>query len=85
MLLQIQEVDEGFIVTATQNKVRGNLKRGRGIKRLIPLAVAAESKPLEDLTRETSRQCRYFRIEQLDGLMSNEIEGLFKKKLIRVQ
>ena len=48
-LSDMQEVDQGFIVTATQSKVRNNLKRGRGSKRVSPVAVAAESIPLEDI------------------------------------
>jgi hypothetical protein len=81
-LSDMQEVDEGFIVTATQSKVRNNLKRGRGSKRVIPVAVPAESIPLEDiLTGETSRQCKYFKMKQLEGMKADEIEGFVQENL----
>jgi hypothetical protein len=81
-LADMQEVDEGFIVTATQSKVRDNLKRGRGSKRVTAVAVAAESIPLEDIsTGATSRQCRYFKMKQLESLAASEIESFVEENL----
>lgn len=81
-LSDMQEVDEGFIVTATPSKIRDNLKRGRGSKRVRPVAVAAESIPLEDIaTGKISNQCRYFKMKQLDGLKSEEIEEFVEDNL----
>jgi hypothetical protein len=43
---------------------------------VTPVAAAAEPIPLEDiLTGEISRQCRYFKMKQLEGLKADEIEG----------
>lgn len=81
-LNDMQEVDEGFIVTATPSLVKENLKRGRGSKRVSPVAVAVESIPLEDIeTGQISRQCRYFKMKQLSGLGSQEVEDFVQENL----
>ena len=68
-LSDTKELDEGFIVTATQSNVRNNLKRARESKRVIPGALKTVSITLESiLTEETYRQCRYVKVNQLVGL-----------------
>jgi hypothetical protein len=72
--------DVDFIVTAIQSKVWNKLKRGRGSIRGGPTWVASESIRLEDiLTGETFRQCRYFKMKQLEGLKADEIEGFVQE------
>ena len=78
------EFDEGYVVTATPEKVKNNLKRGKGSKRVTGVAVAAESVPLENIeTGEESSQCRYFKMKKLDGHGSDEVEQFVEEHIDR--
>jgi hypothetical protein len=79
-LSDMREGDVDFIVTATQSKVWNKLKWGRESIGGGPTWVASESIRLEDiLTGETFRQCRYFKMKQLEGLKADEIEGFVQE------
>lgn len=76
------EFDEGYFETETNSKIRHNLKRGRGSKRQVNVAVMAESIPLEDITTgKQSKQCRYFKMKVLETHTSNEIDDVIKDSI----
>jgi len=59
------EFDEGYFEKATSKKIK--IKRGRGSKRQMNVAVMAESTPLENIETNTkSSQCRYFKMTVLN-------------------
>ena len=65
-LKNMLEFDEAYVGIATPERVKGNLKRGKGSQRKAEVGVSAESIPLEDLkTGKTSRFCGYFKMEVL--------------------
>ena len=79
------EFDEGYFEKATSSKVK--LKRGRGSKRQMNVAVMAESTPLEDIaTCKKSSQCRYFKMKVLydhkADTINDVIEENFEEKSI---
>lgn len=81
-LEDMTEFDETYVVTATPEKVRNNLKRGKGSKRVSSVAVAAESIPLENIeTGEQSKQCRYFKMKKLDGHSSDDVESFIEENM----
>jgi transposase-like protein len=81
-LEDMSEFDETYVVTATPEKVRNNLKRGKGSRRVNAVAVAAESIPLENIaTGEQSRQCRYFKMKKLEGQSSADVEGFIEENM----
>jgi len=70
------EFDEAYFETATSEKDKQNLKRGRGSQRQQNVAVAAESVPLENPeTGEKGKQCRYFKMKVLEGHSSEEVNN----------
>jgi transposase-like protein/DNA-directed RNA polymerase subunit RPC12/RpoP len=72
------EFDEGYFEKATSSKVK--LKRGRGSKRQINVAVMAESTPLENIrTGEKSSQCRYFKMKVLYDHKADTINDVIKE------
>lgn len=81
-LEDLAEFDEAFVVTATPENVRDNLKRGKGSQRVSSVAVAAESIPLENIrTGETSSQCRYFKMKKLDSQKADSVEKFIEENL----
>lgn len=79
------EFDEGYFEKATSSKIK--LKRGRGSKRQMNVAVMAESTPLEDIkTGEKSSQCRYFKMKVLydhkADTINDVVEENFEEKSI---
>ncbi|MBT3424962.1 MAG: IS1595 family transposase [Bacteroidetes bacterium] len=76
------EFDEGYFETETNSMVRKNLKRGRGSKRQVNVAVMAESIPLEDIkTGKQSKHCRYFKMKVLETHASTEIDDVIKDNI----
>ena len=68
------EFDEAyFSISTPQNTV---LKRGKGSQKKQNVAVAAESTELENFeTSETSRQCRYFKMQVLENQKVESVNG----------
>lgn len=72
------EFDEGYFEKSTSSKVK--LKRGRGSKRQMNVAVMAESTPLENIrTGEKSSQCRYFKMKVLYDHRADTINDVIKE------
>jgi hypothetical protein len=81
-LEDMTEFDEAFVRVATPEKVQNNLKRGKGSQRVNSVAVIAESVPLENLeTGVTSRSCRYFKMQKLDGHDSSQVEEIVAENI----
>lgn len=49
MLKGMVEYDEAYVEKATAEKIRDQLKRGKGSQKQVIVAVGAESTPLEDI------------------------------------
>ena len=76
------EFDEGYFETEVSSRDRENLKRGRGSKRQVNVAVMAESTVLEDLkTGKRAKQCRYFKMKVLESHLSDEINKVVQDNL----
>ena len=76
------EFDEGYFETEIKSRERENLKRGRGSKRQVNVAVMAESIPLEDIkTGKVSKQCRYFKMKVLESHESKEVDNVIENNL----
>lgn len=70
------ELDEGYFEVEVPDRIKSNLKRGKGSQRQSNVAVMAESTPLENVvTGEVSNQCRYFKMKVLKNHKSSEIEA----------
>lgn len=73
------EFDEGCFRTVPAKKSKKPLKRGRGSKQQINVAVMAESIPLENVeTSDKSSQCRYFKLKALSSYASEEVDQVIK-------
>ena len=76
------EFDEGYFETQVSEKVRSNLKRGKGSQRQLNVAVMAESIPLEDLhTGMKSKSCRYFKMTVLKDQSAEVIINVIKESI----
>lgn len=76
------EFDEGYFETEVSEKVRSNLKRGKGSQRQLNVAVMAESVPLEDLdTGKKSKSCRYFKMTVLKDQSAEVINDVVKESI----
>jgi len=76
------EFDEGYFETEVREKVRSNLKRGKGSQRQLNVAVMAESVPLEDLdTGKKSKSCRYFKMSVLKEHSAEAINNVVKESI----
>ena len=76
------EFDEGFFETEVSEKVRSNLKRGKGSQRQVNVAVTTESVPLEDLETNTkSKSCRYFKMKVLEDHSSDAINKVVRESI----
>ena len=76
------EFDEGYFETQVTEKVRSNLKRGKGSQRQLNVAVMAESIPLEDLdTGKKSKSCRYFKMSVLKEHSADAINNVVKESI----
>ncbi|MEI7677216.1 MAG: IS1595 family transposase, partial [Bacteroidales bacterium] len=76
------EFDEGYFETQVSEKVRSNLKRGKGSQRQLNVAVMAESVPLEDLdTGKKSKSCRFFKMTVLKGHSAEAINNVVKESI----
>jgi len=83
-LEDMAEFDETYVPVATPEKVRGKLKRGKGSQRVASVAVAAESVPLENIeTGETSRACRYFKMQVVDGHGAEQVQEVVAENLAK--
>jgi len=83
-LEDMAEFDEAYVPIATPEKVRNNLKRGKGSQRVSNVAVAAESVPLENIeTGETSRACRYFKMLVVDGHGADAVEEIVAENVAK--
>lgn len=81
-LTDMVEFDEGYFEKPVSEKIKSNLKRGRGSQRQTKVAVMAESTPLEDIeTGKTSRQCRYFKMKVLKTHESTNVDNLIQETL----
>lgn len=66
-LFDMFEFDEGCLETQISKESRGTLKRGRGSKRQVNVAVMAESTPLVDIkTGKKTNHCRYFKLKVIE-------------------
>jgi len=76
------EFDEGFFEIATPEKVRKNLKRGKGSQRQEDVGVIAESTPLVDIsTGIESKHCRYFKMKVLDSQKAESVNTLIQDNI----
>jgi transposase-like protein len=76
------EMDEGYFTVESSELQKSKGKRGRGAAGKSNVAIMAESTPLEDpQTRETSRQCRYFKAKVLDDHLSETIDQTLKESI----
>ena len=81
-LKDMVEFDEGYFEKEVPQQIKSKLKRGRGSKRQINVAVMAESIPVEDLVSgKTSNHCRHFKMKVLESYKSTEIESIIKDSL----
>jgi transposase-like protein len=81
-LTDMVEFDEGHFPVETAQKVRNDLKRGKGSQRQRNVAVMAESVYLEDVeTGKISKHCRYFKMKVLEDHKSNSAEEAVKSSL----
>ncbi len=72
------EFDEGYFEKATPKEVK--LKRGKGSQRQVPVAVMAESTPLEDITSgKKSRHCRYFKMKVVDNQKAHGVNTIIQE------
>lgn len=76
------ELDEGFFETEVSERVRSNLKRGKGSQRQENVAVMAESVPLEDLeTGKKSKSCRYLKMQMLGNHSGDSITKVVQESI----
>lgn len=76
------EFDEAYFEVEVPEKVKAELKRGKGSQRQQNVAVMAESTILEDIeSGELSKHCRYFKMKVLDTQDSESIDNEVKKSI----
>jgi len=81
-LFDMVEFDEGCFETEISKESRASLKRGRGSKRQINVAVMAESTPLEDIsTGRKNNHCRYFKMKVLKSYLKEEINQVIEENI----
>jgi hypothetical protein len=81
-LFDMVEFDEGCFETEISKESRATLKRGRGSKRQINVAVMAESTPLEDITNgRKTNHCRYFKMKVLKSYLKQEINQVIEENI----
>jgi hypothetical protein len=81
-LFDMVEFDEGCFETEISKESRASLKRGRGSKRQINVAVMAESTPLEDIsTGRKNNHCRYFKMKVLKSYLKEEINHVIEENI----
>jgi hypothetical protein len=81
-LTDMVEFDEGCFETEISKQSRESLKRGRGSKRQVNVAVMAESTPLEDpISGKQSNHCRYFKMKVLDSYQKEEINEVVQDNI----
>jgi len=69
------EFDEAYVETEVPQKIKQDLKRGKGSQRQQNVAVMAESTPLENpKTGKKSKHVRYFKMKVLDGHKSEQVD-----------
>ena len=82
MLKGMVEYDEAYVEKATAEKIRNQLKRGKGSQKQVIVAVAAESTPLEDIdTGEKSQHCGFFKMKVLTNETAESIEQFVKDSI----
>jgi len=76
------EFDEGYFKVEVPEKVKAELKRGKGSQQQQNVAVMAESTILEDLeSGKTSKHCRFFKMQVLDTQDSESIDNQVEKSI----
>lgn len=76
------EFDEAYFEVEVPEKVKTELKRGKGSQRQQNVAVMAESTILEDLeSGKISKHCRYFKMKVLDTQDSESVDDEVKKSI----
>lgn len=76
------ELDEGYFKTEISEKEKQNLKRGKGSRQQLNVALMAESTPLEDFeTGKMSKQFRYFKMKVLQSHLSENINQVVQGKI----
>jgi hypothetical protein len=76
------EFDEAYFEVEVPEKVKAELKRGKGSQHQQNVAVMAESTILEDLEPgKVSKHCRYFKMKVLNTLDSESIDDEVKKSI----
>lgn len=79
-LEEMVEYDEAFIGKATNASDQKDLKRGRGSRKQVPVAVMAESTVLEDYnTGKKDKSCRYFKMVKTTNLKAKTAEKSVKE------
>ncbi len=81
-LSDMVEFDEGCFETEISQASRLNLKRGRGSKRQVNVAVMAESTPLEEIdSGKKSNHCRYFKMKVLESYEKEQINQIIEDNI----
>ncbi len=81
-LSDMVEFDEGCFETEISQASRLNLKRGRGSKRQVNVAVMAESTPLEEIdSGKISNLCRYFKMKVLESYEKEQINQIIEDNI----
>jgi hypothetical protein len=74
------EFDEGYYEVSTPDKIR--LKRGRGSKKQVKVAISVESVPLENIRKGTvSNWCGRFKMDVLEGHQGELVEEYLAKSI----
>lgn len=69
------QFDEAYVETEVPQKIKQELKRGKGSQRQQNVAVMAESTPLENpKTAKKGKHVRYFKMKVLDGHKSEQVD-----------
>jgi len=76
------EFDEAYFGVEVPEKVKKELKRGKGSQRQQNVAVMAESTILEDIeSGKISKQCRFFKMKVLETQDSESIDNQVKQSI----